>query len=1078
MKIRTHFTTLALLMLAVAATAQTPTATLVGRITDATGAVVPEANIIVRNVDTNWTRKVSSPLNGEYSVPQLERGSYEITVEKQGFRKMSRTGIVLEASQVARIDVEMQVGAVADSISVMADAPPLNTENGSKGDVVVSQEIHEMPLPGRDFSDLAYLVAGVDRRQDSGQGSSFVINGARGDNTNFLVDGFTSRSVRDANIQMRPSLDALQEFKIQTSGYSAEYGKLAGGVMSMVLKSGGNRLHGVFSEYLRNDVFDARNFFDPDKSKLRQNQFGATLDGPVFIPKVYDGRNKTFFLYSWESYRTTSGDSRRGRVPTAIERAGDFTQTLDSTLTKVVTTIDPLNKVPFPGNKIPVARFSPVTVKLLPYYPAANYADGVYNYRGYVGDDRDAWDSYSAKIDQRISDKDTLSGRYLMRDTRNKSPFDGNDMGTFGSRQQTRSTLVGLRYTHMFSPSVINEFRAGLSRSSTISESIFAGKNWAQELGIPGISPDASTAGFPRFNIGSLLLSLGPSNGLPKANVVNNYEYADSVTWVKSKHLIKFGGDVLRTQFFQPFNGKINGNFDFKGNYAGDTWGDFLLGLPSGADRLLGSNRGYFFLTSYGFYLQDDYKVRPNLTFNIGLRYEIQKPPVDKYDRLSNFIPELGKLIIADDRNTPDLAKNIADAGLTGLVGLARDYDLPRSLVYTNYKNFAPRFGFAWRPSGHGRAVVRGGYGIYYAGMMLDGVKQDMGEIFPFSLSETYSAKNYPAGFMSLSNPFPSGGKITGDGISNSRAFEYKPKPAYMQSWNLTTEREIGKGSAVEVSYVGSVGRHLSRRYDWNQPWREPQYMKPDGTFPKFVPQLKGINMYGFGTNSSYNAGMVSFRKRFSKGFFYRANYTFSKSIDEASQMSGRSKGGFEGGQNMRNLKADRGRSDWDQGHSFNMLFSYETASTLPRGLRGWQLSGNARAYTGQPFTPRVTGVDGNAGEPTRPDRLANGRLEERTRDRWFDLSSFKQIPKPEYRYGNSGRNILDGPGSYGVNLAVAKRFRIVEKHSLQFRWEMFNATNHTNFRIPETAVNDILGGTINSASGERTMQIALKYQF
>jgi hypothetical protein len=354
-----------------------------------------------------------------------------------------------------------------------------------------------------------------------------------------------------------------------------------------------------------------------------------------------------------------------------------------------------------------------------------------------------------------------------------------------------------------------------------------------------------------------------------------------------------------------------------------------------------------------------------------------------------------------------------------------------------------------------------------------------MGEIFPFNLSETYSAKNYPMGFMNFSNPFPKGGAITGDGISNSRGFEYKPPPAYMQSWNMTVEREIGGGSAVEVSYNGSRGVHLSRRYDWNQPWRQYQYMLPNGTFPKYVPQLKGINYYGFGTNSIYNAGMVSFRKRFSHGFFYRANYTYSKSIDEASQMSGKSKGGFEGGQNMRDLKADRGRSDWDNGHVFTMALSYEVPNSKSRLLRGWQISGNARAYTGQPFTPIVTGVDGNAGEPTRPDRLGNGRLDVRTRERWFDLSAFKQVAKTDYRYGNSGRNILDGPAAYGLNVAVARRFRITERHAVQLRGESFNVTNHTNFRIPNTAINDILGGTINStASGERTMQLALKYQF
>ena len=588
------------------------------------------------------------------------------------------------------------------------------------------------------------------------------------------------------------------------------------------------------------------------------------------------------------------------------------------------------------------------------------------------------------------------------------------------------------------------------------------------------MTTDPRLAGFPIFNVNGLT-TLGNSASQPFDPTVNTFTWADSVTWVKGRHMVKFGGEAVRCQMFHATPNNARGTFIFLGRWTNDPFADFTLGLLKHQPQVL-VGRAYMFATNVGLFVQDDFKLTPNLTLNLGLRYERPLPLVDKYDRMANFVLELDKVVLSDSRGVDDLAGRLASAGLTGRIVLAKDAGLPRSLIYANKTNFAPRFGIAWRPSGN-RTVVRGGYGVFYAGSFLNSIKNDLSNTYPFAVTETFQRVTSNPAALTLSDPFPSSlARVSG--VTNTSGFEVHPPSQYMQSWNLTVERQFVAQTAVEIAYTGSKGTHLGRRYDVNQPFRIPEMRLPGGSFPRPYSTFSTINYYAFGSNSSYNAGTVTLRRRFGNGIFYRASYTLSKTIDDASNISGASSGGYNGAQDARNLELERGRSDYDSRHVFIMNFTYEVPRSMPRLLRGWQLAGTGRASSGSPFTPQLANATLDQGEATRPDRIGRGDSSNRTPERWFDLSAFVPVPLASYRFGNSGRNILDGPGNIGMNISLSKRFYIHERQSLQFRWEAFNFTNHTNFRQPRTTVDTANAATITSARAARVMQFGLRYQF
>lgn len=1051
---------------------QTPTASVVGRITDATGAVIPGVTVKVTNLDTNVSHTGSTNEVGDYTIPYLNPGRYSLEASAAGFRTYKRAEFTLAVEQILRIDIPLEVGAAAESITVNEAPPLLNTETATRGEVTTQEEIKELPLDGRDFTDLALLTGGVIPKGDGGDGT-YAVNGARADNAGFLVDGMNNTQRRNTGAMITPPLEGVQEFKMLTSGFSAEYGRYAGGMLTVVTKSGTNKLRGSLYEFMRNDALDATGYFSVEKSKLRRHQFGATLSGPVYLPKIYDGRNRTFFMFTWETLKLINGKSVRTLVPEPEMLRGDFSKAVDG-FGKPVALTDALNRVPFPNNQIPASRINPVAAKMGSYYPAPNLRAGVFNYISQGNATTDS-NNFGIKADHNLSQRDrlTLSAFWRSNDswdpimtTRSPIPF-------FGSTNNTPSVLAYIRYLRSLTPTLFLEASANFSRRTNNQVWPYsADKDWAAETGFYGGIKNPVAAGPPAIEITSFM-TLGPAYDIPKIWAYNNYQYAATTTWIKGRHSVKFGGDFLRAQYFSRSYGDTRGRVSFDGRFSGLSMADFLLGWINSSRRQLDGSGPYHLMSNYSGFFQDDFKVTPSLTLNLGLRYEVMKPPKEKFGAWAMFMPPLGKVVVAGigTLSQQEFDFRINSTGLAQYVVKAADVGLPATITKTDWTNLAPRFGFAWRLFGSTKSVLRGGYGIFYGTSSLYRM-DEYADTFPFSVTETFSRVSNNPEILTLSDPFPLSRRGF-SGVTGSYGQENpEPQSQYMQSWNLTIERDF-KGTVLEIAYAGSKGTHLQRRYDINQQGRsyETRNIRP-------YPFFGSIQIINDGANSIYNSGQLTVRRRFSKQLFVRASYTFAKSIDESSNTGGTIQYNFSSAQDSRNLKLERGRSDFDIGHTFAGSFIWTPQFSRHWLATGWQIAGTSTIYTGPPFTPRVANVSYSAGEATRPDRIAKGTVPNPSPDRWYDRTAFPVVPTGSYRFGNSGRNILDGPGSIIINMSVSRRIRLAESRSLQFRAESFNLPNHPNFGLPENNVNVISAATINRAKNNRNLQLGLRLEF
>jgi hypothetical protein len=814
-------------MLGLCLNAQSPTAAVVGIVRDASGAGITAATVKVRNLDTNLLRQAVSNEDGGFTVPNLTPGPYELVVEKTGFETLRETSLQLQVNQTARMELQLKLGSISQTMEVKAQIPLLNTENATRGDVVVTQEIEQMPLDGRSYTDLALLVPGVAPAAQSDNAGPYTMGGARADNTNFYVDGMDNRDPRYGGYVVNLNLDSIQEFKVETSGFAAEYGRYAGGVMSVVLKSGTNQFHGALFEFLRNDKLDARNFFADHKDELRRNQFGANFGGPVWIPKVYNGRNRTFLFFSWESFRDREGNLALSRVPTPLERQGDFSQTVDAG-GKLVPVKDPFaaNAV-FPGNRIPLNRFNPISAKILPYWPLPNHPNQANNYLA-EAPTKKGWDSFSWKIDQVLSSKDNLSLRDQRTYTSTENPFTGNTLGTFGTRPNGLGELAALNHTHLFTATLINEFRFGTNVQWSHETNFNAGHDFASEFGIHGVTTDPYFVGFPLIQVTGEA-TLGDYSSRPWDKTTRVYQWSNTVTWIKNSHQIKFGGAYVRGHTFQPYDQNLRGTFSFTGPWTGSAFGDFLTGLLNSASRQTVYPQNYLFQNEIGAFVQDDFKVTPCLTLNFGLRWEVPGHQYDKYGRMSGFEPALGKIIIVSDRGVPNLAQLEASMGLTSVMGLAKDYGLPQSPVYQRYRTFAPRFGFAWRPFGGSATVLRGGYGIFNSGSQSAPITANLNDVFPNAINQTVNRVAGNPSALSFADAFLNAG---GASLSVAGVEPHLPN-AYLQSWNLTVERELKRFGAVEIAYAGSKGTELEYMKDINRNYYSLDMRLPNGTFPR-----------------------------------------------------------------------------------------------------------------------------------------------------------------------------------------------------------------------------------------------------
>ncbi len=1144
---------------------QSNLATLTGIVTDTGGGVIPGAEVALLNTGTGISRELTTNAVGSYTFPALIPGDYELIVTSDGFQQHVQQGITLLTADNRRIDVRLELGQVTESVTVDAQMVVLNTENGTiKGDVIVMEEIQELPLASRDFTDLAFFVPGVVPR-GSAQGSFASVNGARPTNTNFYVDGFDNRNPQGGAAQVRPNIDAMQEFKMEVSGYSAEYGRMAGGILNMSLRSGTNDLHGNVSYFLRNDALDARGFFEADKTRLNQNQLSGTLTGPIF-------RNRTFFMFSYELQRRNQEQVRLTRVPTELERGGDFSKTID--LLNVDNSLDTASPAVlddlagsfllrdrmarggcnpnlvnrgrpnscFPNDIVPLSRRDPISAQLFEEYPLPNLGlrRDLYNYR-VVDNDNDDFDSTIVKVDHKIGEN-TLAARFQWRAVNGENPFGGSsNLNQFGNIIDDDRYLLGVDYTHMFTPAFLMEVRGGMTGNNVFQRGAFSGTRIVDELGLPDFISDEDRERFEGIDDFPLIrmdnhVSIGTAANQPNLADIRDSQFSVKLTNLKGNHTIKYGFNTNYVVYWRPGVNNARGNYRFRGCrtgrggcnvFPGSPVADMYLGYLQNLNIREGVNAPDWRQLAMGAFFNDDFKVTPRLTMNLGVRWEVNQMPHDVNDRMGSYNLGLQKIVLSSFKNLPanfeELTRDF-DLGGQFVDGSANGF--PRSVISTDWNNFTPRLGLAYRLGN--KMVIRTGYGLFVAGTILNPFRNNLGNIFPFTINTNYVGTNAVGRVeeLSLSNPIRDSGfrigGVGGNGLLTGSGITQNPSQAYLQSWNFTIERELPGGTSIEVDYRGSKGTHLIRRYDANQPLRNVESWLAGGgaAFVRPIAEWNNINFYNTGSNSNYNAGNISWRKRSRRGMFWRVNYSFSKSIDDASRTNGSGATDFANALDSRNLSLERGRSAWDLRHAFTAVASYN----LPfgRGRRwgrswgptknavfgGWQLSGTNTMYSGGPFTVTTANVSLNLGDSQRPHRLSNGRQmddpslgEKRGSDyAFFDTSAFERVPacspadgdEPAFcppgafAFGDAGRNILDGPSLLVASMALSKNFQLREGMRLQVRLESFNMFNHTNFLMTNEfrQFNGVGGGfftrvgNIGRGGGPRIFQYALKLRF
>lgn len=1059
--------------------AQTTTGRIVGTITDESGAVIPGVEIIVRNPGTGLTRTVVTEEGGTYNVPLLPPGNYEVEAQLRGFRKEVRRGITLQVDQVARLDFSLHVGEMTDEIQVLADAPLVQSESSSVGQVINSKNIVDLPLNQRTFMALTTLTVGVQPSVEgsnlSQQSLSFHSEGARERDNNFLFDGVDNNDPGNGQLVIIPSIDAIQEFKVQTSTYGAELGRAGGAAVNIQTKAGSNQFHGTVFEFLRNDIFDARSFFATRKPPYRRNQYGTVISGPI-------KKDHSFFMFNWEGTRVRQTQTALAQVPTFRQRAGDFSE-------QSRPLIDPTTGIAFPGNVIPANRIDPVGRNLMNVYPQPNRDNPQNNYltnASYIQNT----DIYTGRVDHRISDKQSIFGRFTWQEAFIDDPQfqGGTTLPGFGATFfQPIGRNVMLSDTYVFGPRVVNEFRVGFNRLlGGIFEQSYKLGDVAKQLGVRGVQSEFYTASggrnyaYPRVDVSGVSRMRGTYAAQQRYD--NTWHWFDMVAITRGRHQMKTGAEV-RTQMLNIFiDSNPNGFFLFTGQYSGSGPADLLLGYPAQTQRSVGDSHDQNRSRALNFFFQDDWKVSSGLTLNLGMRWELQTPPVNAIGDLAFFDKKSGQITIGGKRGPQTYPHpiNFRTTGETITVAGGLDAGIPRGGFKSDFNDFAPRFGFVWSPGGKGQTAIRGGYGFFYVPVIAAITHTHRDVAYPFTIPQAFIGDTARPN-ITLRDPWP-------DALARSsltgRAIELELRNGYMQNWNLGIQRQLGTNMVIDVSYVGSKGNKLDFSRNINQAVLGPGVVTARRPFPAFA----SITQTEKAALSNYHSFQAKFERRFSAGWTFITAYTFSHSIDTDSGSSGTAGGGV---QNPYDIRAERGNSVFDIRHRLVYSYSYELpfgpnkpflsgiSGAAAKLLSGWQVAGITTFASGQAFTPEVPiDISNTGGSFVRPNRVGSGALPrgQRGADRWFDKSAFV-IPAAG-TFGNSGRGILKGPGINNWDLTLMKNTPIFEKQTLQFRAEFFNLVNHPNFLLPERIVTSPAFGSILRAKDARQIQFGLKYNF
>ena len=1094
------------------AQAQTTQGGIVGTIHDQKGANIPAVNVTVTNPSTGLQRQTKTAENGIFRVLALPTGIYQIKAEASGFATTTTTGIEIGVDQVRDVEIVLKIGTKTETVEVQSEAALTQTESSKLGEIIDNRKVEDLPLNGRDFAQLARLNPGVASSgggggQQGGEGgvSGYSSNGQRSTSNNFLVDGIDNNDYFGGAAAQIPSIDSIQEFEVQTNTFAAEYGRNTGSVVNLVTKSGSNRLHGSAYEFFRNDVLDARNFFNDSafpKSALRLNQFGGTLGGPIV-------QNKTFFFLNYEGFRRAAGITRITNVPTPDERAGKFT---DQNGNPITISVNPVSQQIF-NTLFPPSNLT---------NPSGNFISSPLQ--------TDSTDQFLVKVDHHLNAADGLSARFSRTGIDTFFPFTPGQSGTniagYGLNQTGSNDLVAISYTRVINPRTLNEARFGFTRSNILlvtqagPQAATFGFNTGYGAGAPlslGNIPMLSfSAGFVSGS--SAVTNLGGGIDQPNRTVTNTFQWIDNLSHTTARHSFKVGGDIRYTQLNRLYDLAFNGQITFSGldNTAGtDSSGnavnipnpliDFALGIPDGALQFVGDSHRNFRFTSYGIFAQDSFKLRPNLTLNYGLRYELNTVLHEAHGRLSSWWPQKYTTFLPLDPNVQTDLPALEASGIVTQNGVGGVYN-------GDHNNFAPRIGLSWDLLGNGRTVLRAGYGVFYETIIGNIPGNVM--LNPPYLPDYFN----PFPLASWPDPFgPSPFPVLTVTQQNLRT-------PYAQHFNLGVEHQLPGRMLLGVAYVGTTGTKLPRFVQVDQAYitkAQVDQLVPDVVtrmemigIPSSVAQFLNSNrLYGampsivrtpyFGfaqlfqaqdsVSSNYHSLQAKLDKRFSHGLSFLAAYTWSHSIDGASVFFGSGANAttiFP--QDNYNLSAERGRSDFDIRHRLSFSFNYDvpTWRAVPSVLgKGWELGGILTLQTGQPFSV-LTGesLSGTGLGNDRPNLVGDLNAGPHNVQRWFNTSAFA-LNAP-LTFGNAGRNIVTGPGYRDFDFSLMKNTQLGERVKAQFRAEFFNIVNHPAFALPsnifaapnfgalfqtpDAAQNNVGLGS----GGPRLIQFALKLSF
>jgi outer membrane receptor protein involved in Fe transport len=1047
-----------------------------GIVTDTSGGVLPGVTVEATSPATGATRTAVTGADGLYTIPLLQPGDYNVRASLTGFRAALREGVRVTVTETSRVAFVLDVGQVTETVTVVADATLVETSNATRGIVIDQQKVVDLPLNGRNFTQLGTLIPGVvappaglgGQTGDATPGGfgnatgGFNVNGMRNQSNNFLMDGATNNDTFNTGFVLRPPPDAIQEFKILTHAFGAEYGRNAGSVVNVVTKSGTNRLAGSAWEFNRDDSLQARNFFaPPDQPKpvLEQNQFGFSLGGPLV-------RNRLFGFGYYEGYRNDSGTTQNILVLSDAQRGGDFSA-LASTIR------DPLTGQPFPGNVIPGNRISAAATRLLnEFVPLSNSPGNRYIASPTVTDDRD---QFGMRFDYQLSSNQSVLVRYMRSDTERATP-----RIVAPADQLALATLQDLMASHnyVFSSNLINQARFSINRI-TANPAVTSGLN-PRDYGINLTNTNPAAAGLPSIAIQGFLLQTVPATALgdpqqPFVDRINHvWQLADDLTWISGRHSLKFGGDIRREAMRIAFINRPNGDLTFSGGITGNAAADFLLGLPSQVrattTQAIQEGHGWLFAG----YAQDEFRLTPQLTLNLGLRYELPFPFIDKNDAITGFHTGVQSQLYP---NAP-----------VGLV-YPGDPGVPRGIVPTDKNNFAPRLAVAWDPFGDGKTSVRSAFGVFYDALAGQGDFFQSGVLSPpftplvelnaptpITLADPLAAVAGPP------NPFPPALTVIGWGD------DFKSPYAY--HINLGVQRQIGTKIGTEVAYVASRGFNLPIFMEVN-----PGVFVPGQTTQgaRIMPAYALVRPTFSAARSWFDSLQTSVRMLPTRGLNFLASYTLGKATDH---VSGLNIGGetrpvlpvVQGDEASidRALEFEKGPALFDARHRFVLSFGYE----LPRleehsaAMRhiggGWQLNGIYQAQTGFPLTVTRGAVLDIRYMTWRPDVTCDPNDGPKTTSQYFDTSCFalQSLAQTGERPGNAGRNTVRGPGFHRTDLSIFKNFDFAERHRIQVRIEAFNVWNQARFGQPNGTFGAMAFGQITSAEDGRIIQLGLKYSF